>query len=75
MDELIDDGDWELVEDDWGLGDKAYIAINHFFLWGRIEVVIAKLKKHAWCKTAFRGRWKSLVAPARTCNLISCNVN
>ena len=34
------------------------------FYRGRVEIVIAKLKKHAWCKTAFRGSYsyKALVA-------------
>ena len=27
------------------------------FYRGRVEIVIAKLKKHAWCKTAFRGSY------------------
>ena len=30
------------------------------FYRGRVEIVIAKLKKHAWCKTAFRGSYKAL---------------
>ena len=34
--------------------------ISHYR--GRVELVIAKLKKHAWCKTAFRGRYASLCA-------------
>ena len=32
------------------------------FYRGRVEIVISKLKKHAWCKTAFCGSYKSLVA-------------
>ena len=32
------------------------------FYRGRVEIVIAKLKKHAWCKTAFRGSYKALMA-------------
>ena len=33
------------------------------FYRGRVEIVIAKLKKYAWCKTAaIRGSYKSLVA-------------
>ena len=83
-----DDGDenamWELEEDEWGMGDKAYCGIKQMLcgnsnkpektefgtLWnsliafyrGRIEIVIAMFKKHAWCKTAFRGSYKTLVA-------------
>ena len=80
MDELIEQGDWPMVDGDWGLGDKAYIAIErvlcgntpeqtHFDLFwnsiiafyrGRIEVAIAKLKKHGWCKTPFRGRRRAM---------------
>ena len=32
------------------------------FYRGCVEIVIAKPKKHAWCKTAFRGSYKALVA-------------
>ena len=32
------------------------------FYMGRVEVVIARSKRHAWCHTAFRGRFKSLCA-------------
>ena len=32
------------------------------FYRGHVEIVIAKLTKHAWCKTAFRGSYKALVA-------------
>ena len=80
--ELIEQEDWVLEDWEWGLGDKAFIAIervlagikperSHFdSFWNKIishyrargEIVIAKLKSHGWCKTAFRGRWKSLVA-------------
>ena len=82
MDDIIANADsgWDVEPGEWGLGDKAYIAIERMLcankpeqtqfdtLWNsiiafyrsRVEIVIARLKKHEWCKTPFRGSFKSL---------------
>ena len=41
--------------------DTSWNSLISFYR-GHMEIVIAKLKKHTWCKTAFRGSYKSLVA-------------
>ena len=40
-----------------------------FVAWvrARVEIVIAKLKNHAWCQVSFRGRYDSLVTYNEIC--------